>query len=230
MQHERFDGLIAATVTPMDASGALALDRLPPLVEKLSADGVVGMFACGRTGEGLSLTIDERQETLEATLALARGRMRTIAHVGHNSLAAAADLARHAQAAGADAVAATSPSYFKPPDITTLVDSMAAVAEAAPALPFYYYHIPGLTHVTFDMVAFLEEAAERIPNLVGLKYTYPTLHEFQACRQFADQRFEMLWGVDEMLLPAWSIGAAAAVGSTYNVAGPLYRQIIADFR
>jgi N-acetylneuraminate lyase len=39
----------------------------------------------------------------------------------------------------------------------------------------------------------------------------------------------MLSGYDELLLPALAVGARAAVGSTFNVAAPLYRRIIAAF-
>jgi N-acetylneuraminate lyase len=39
----------------------------------------------------------------------------------------------------------------------------------------------------------------------------------------------MLWGRDENMLPALSLGAKAAVGSTFNYAAPLYRRLIEAF-
>ncbi|QLQ04776.1 MAG: dihydrodipicolinate synthase family protein [Anaerolineae bacterium] len=64
--------------------------------------------------------------------------------------------------------------------VKVLVDCMAEIASAAPDLPFYYYHIPGLTGVNLDMVEFLRQGA-RIPTLAGIKYCSPTLYELQAC-------------------------------------------------
>ena len=39
----------------------------------------------------------------------------------------------------------------------------------------------------------------------------------------------MLWGRDENILAALSLGAKGAVGSTFNYAAPLYHQLIAAF-
>ncbi|NNJ24097.1 dihydrodipicolinate synthase family protein [Alienimonas chondri] len=222
-------GLVAATHTPFAADGRLYLDAAAPLVDRLVADGVAGLFVCGSTGEGMSLTADERRATTAAFVAAAAGRVPVLAHVGHNSLAEARSLAAHAAEVGADAVSATSPSYFKPNSVAALVDCAAEIAAGAPDLPFYYYHIPALTGVNLDMVEFLTRAGERIPNLAGLKYTAPLLHEFQACRAEQDGRFDILWGCDEMLLGALATGARGAVGSTYNIAAPLYRRLIDAF-
>jgi len=106
---------------------------------------------------------------------------------------------------------------------------VAQVASGAPKLPFYYYHIPVLTGVALDMVEFLPLAAKRTPNLVGMKYTAPTVFEFQACLELDGGRFDCVWGCDEMLLSALACGARGAIGSTYNVAAPLYRRLMEAF-
>ncbi len=42
-------------------------------------------------------------------------------------------------------------------------------------------------------------------------------------------RFDVLWGRDEMLLGALATGTRGGVGSTYNVAAPLYLDLMAAF-
>jgi N-acetylneuraminate lyase len=106
---------------------------------------------------------------------------------------------------------------------------MAELAAGAPELPFYYYHIPALTGSALDIVEFLERGRDSIPNLVGLKYTDTKLHEFQQCLEFGDGCVDVVWGCDEMLLGALATGTLAAIGSTYNIAAPLYRSIILAF-
>ena len=59
-----------------------------------------------------------------------------------------------------------------------------------------------------------------------MKYTNTLLHDYQSCRQLENGRFDILWGCDEMLLGAVASGAQGAVGSTYNVAAPLYQRIL----
>ena len=225
----RLTGLIAATYTPMREDGSLRLEQVPPMVDHLERAGVNGLYICGSTGEGMSLSGDERRTVAEAYVRAAKGRLSTVIQVGHNSLAEAAQLAAHAQAIGADAVSAAAPSYFKVNSIDVLADCMAEIASGAPALPFYYYHIPVLTGVALDMVDFLPLAAERIANLAGMKYTAPTVHEYQACLHLENARFDCLWGCDEMVLSALAVGARGAVGSTYNIAAPLYRRIMEAF-
>jgi N-acetylneuraminate lyase len=46
------------------------------------------------------------------------------------------------------------------------------------------------------------------------------------CRRFDDGAYDVVFGVDEMLLGALVLGARGAVGSTYGFAAPLYLRII----
>ena len=75
----------------------------------------------------------------------------------------------------------------------------------------------------------LEIAAAEIPNFAGLKYTDENLFEYCTCLDYSD-RFQILYGRDEMLLGALAMGAEAAVGSTYNYLPRLYHEMIAAFR
>lgn len=226
---EKLRGLIAATYTPMHSDGSLNLAAVKPLTERLLADGVSGLYVCGSTGEGLSLEVAERRQVLEAYLAAAAGRVPVIVQVGHDSIAESRRLAEHAGQVGAAAISAMPPSYFPMADLSTLIDSMQPIAAAASHLPFYYYHIPVLAGADFDMPTFLERATSRISNLVGIKFTSYRLDQYQACLQLEGGRFDIAYGHDEMLLPALAVGARAAVGSTYNIAAPLYLRLMEAF-
>lgn len=225
----RLRGLIAATYTPLQPDGTLDCEAIGPVAERLLADGIDGLFVCGSTGEGPSLSTAERMRVAEGYLAAAGGQVPVIVHVGHDSLAEAAALAAHAARNGADAIAAMPPCYFPVRDAATIVECCAVVAAGAPDLPFYYYHIPSMTGVAVDVTEVLEQAGGRISNFAGVKYTANTLHEFQECVAVEGGRYDMLSGYDELLLPALVAGARAAVGSTFNVAAPLYRSVIDAF-
>lgn len=229
MQPPRFKGLFAATLTPMKADGNIDLGKIGPLVDRLIARGVNGLYVCGSTGEGVSMTTAERKAVTDESVRAASGRVPVLVQVGHNSLNEAAELAAHAAEVGAAGISATCPSYFKIGAADVLVESMQVVAAGAPELPFYYYHIPSLTGNRISMIEFLRRGAEKIPNLVGMKFTATELHEFHHCLSFEGGRFEILWGVDEMLLSAFTVGCKAAVGSTYNLASPLYQRLITAF-
>lgn len=229
MKAVTLNGLVAATYTPLDENAELKLEVVPEMVDHLLSQGVSGLYVCGSTGEGMSLSSDERRLVAEAYVRAAKGRVPVIIQVGHNSLAEAQQLAQHAQQIGADVISATCPSYFKISDVSTLVDCMAKLASGASDLPFYYYHIPALTGSAIDVVEFLKRAGDRIPNLAGLKYTDTKLYEFQECLELDDGRLNVVWGCDEMLLGALATGARGAIGSTYNITAPLYQRIMTAF-
>lgn len=219
-------GLVAAVHTPFHPDGALRLDVVPRQAAALRADGVGFAFVGGTTGEGHSLSVDERRALAEAWLEEGRRTgIGVVVHVGANALGDARALAGHAQAQGALAIAAVSPSYFRPPDVEALVDCCARIAEAAPALPFYFYDIPSLTGVSLSMPDFLERAPARAPTLAGLKFTSGDLLSYQLCLSAADGAFDVPYGVDEWHLAALALGAKGAVGSTYNFAAPLYHRL-----
>lgn len=220
-------GLIAATPTPFDAEGQVHLAAIEPLAEHLAASGVAAVFVCGTTGECSSLTFEERRQVTECWRDVLRGSaMRLVVHVGSNCLADSAALAAHAAAVGADAVAALTPHYFKPRDVETLVQCMRSIASQCSELPFYFYDIPSMTGVGLSMPRFLDLAARDLPNLVGLKFSNTDMTALQHCLQASDAAWEILWGVDEVLLAAWALGVRGAVGSSYNFTAPLYLQAL----
>jgi N-acetylneuraminate lyase len=219
--------LVAATHSPFHDDGSLAPEVVPTQAAFLAANGIRTVFITGSTGESHSLACAERLALYDAWAnAAPEHGLRVIAHVGSNCLEDAKTLARRAEKLGFAAISALAPSYYKPGSIADLIDCCAAIAAAASATPFYYYDIPALTGVVFPMERFLVEAPARIPTLAGIKFTNPDLISYRRSLEVAG-RLDLPWGVDEMLLPALAAGAKGGVGSTYNWAPGLYRDLIA---
>lgn len=89
--------------------------------------------------------------------------------------------------------------------------------------------MPALTGTYLSVRRFLESAAPRIPNLAGVKFTFEAMDDYRLCQDFADGAYDILWCRDNMLLGALATGAKGGVGSTYNVATPLYTSLIEAF-
>ena len=225
----RIDGLVAAAHTPFRADGSLNLAAVEQQAEHLLRVGLDMVFIGGSTGESHSLALEERFQLTKRWVEVARGtRLRVIVHVGSNCLSDSRDLAIESQLLGATAIAALSPSYFKPRDVDVLIASCAQIASGASDLPFYFYDIPVLTGVSLPMPEFLARGRERIPNLAGIKWTNPDLYSYQLCLH-TPGGFDLPWGIDEALLAACAVGARGAVGSGFNFAGPLYLRLIKAF-
>jgi N-acetylneuraminate lyase len=226
----RIKGLVAAPFTPFKQDGDVDVAVIEKLAASLVANKVAGAFVCGTTGEGVSMTNAERMAVAEQWQSCAGEHLRVIVHVGHTSLGDCRALAAHAQKIGASAVGCMAPFCFKPTKAEDLVAFCAEVAAAAPDLPFYYYHIPGVTGVTIPAFDFLRAATDRIPNLAGIKFTHENLMDYASCVRWEGGRFDVLFGRDEMLLSGLAVGAEGAIGSTYNYAAPIYHRIIKAFK
>lgn len=235
MEPLRMRGLVAAVVTPMNGNGDLNLRVVPQVVDYLVSKGITGIYIAGSTGEGMSLTDEERREVAEAYVFAAKGRMKSFVQVGHNSLKASADLAGHAQSIGADAVSATPTGYFKVSGEAELVEGLLPIVEAAPKTPFYYYHIPFLSGVNLDPVKLTKISMDRLPTFCGIKYSDgASLHNLPLLESVAPG-LEFLSGSDEAYLMSVAQGYQAAVGSTYNYAAPIYDNVrkylsVGDFK
>jgi N-acetylneuraminate lyase len=224
--HPLITGLVAAPFTPLLPDEKLNLRMIPRYAAHLARDRVSGAFICGTTGEGSSLTTAERMQVAVAWRKARAPQLKVIVHVGHNCRADSQALAHHAQVVGLDAIATVAPSFFRPANIADLVDWCAPIASSAPKLPFYYYHLPSMAGSDFPMVDFLKEAARKIPTFAGIKFTHGNLMDYANTLETAGNRYSVLAGRDEILLSYLALGAGGAVGSTYNYAAPIYRQLM----
>lgn len=223
----RLKGLVAATYTPFDQKGNLKLDLIGNYVEYLIRSGMTAIYACGTTGEGFSMTIDERKAVMETYVQAVAGRIPVIAQVGANSLGDCCELAAHAESVGVTHISANAPSYFRIENSKILADYMTEIASAAPKSPFYYYHIPRFTGVSLDMTVFLSFMENQCPQFAGVKYTDLAAFVFQEAVEYGNRKYDILWGCDEMLLSALVIGARGGVGSTYTLIPEVYRNLMA---
>ncbi|MBU63066.1 MAG: N-acetylneuraminate lyase [Opitutae bacterium] len=226
----KLTGLIAAPHTPCNADYSLNTEAVAKQAKHLADTGVKGVFVGGTTGECHSYSTEERIRLFKTwgSEAKANGLV-NISHVGHNSLPDAQDLVKAAQVSEAEAIGAMAPTFFKPASVDELIDWFALLTKVAPQLPFYFYDIPSMTGVSLDTADFLRRGRERIPSLVGVKFTNPDQDLLKECMQVEDGVFDLLFGTDEKLLEGLELGCRGAVGSSYNVAAPIYRQIIQSY-
>lgn len=222
---EKIKGLIAATYTPLNEDGTINYSQIPVYQEHMLKKDIRGFFINGSTGDFPGISIEERMKIIEVWSQIKVPGHKYIAHVGSNNINEARGMALHAETNGMDAISVLSPFYFKPKNVNSLVDFCAEIADRV-SIPFYYYHIPSLTGVDLSMVEFLEKADKQIKNLAGIKYSKVDIIEFRKCVEFAGNKYDILFGSDENLLSAVSMGCQGAVGSTYNFIPGIYHEML----
>jgi dihydrodipicolinate synthase/N-acetylneuraminate lyase len=158
--------LIVAAVTPLTDGGAALDERAVwPYVAFLADHGADGVFACGTTGEGILLSVDERMRAAVVFRAALRGIL--IVHCGAQSTSDTVALAAHAAEIGADAVAVIPPPYF-PLDDGALAAHLSAAAAACAPLPFFIYAFAARSGYPVSPTV-VEHVRASSPNLSGLK-------------------------------------------------------------
>src|SRR5215212_7327155 len=163
-----FDGLMPAMVTPFDNRGEVDLDATEAIIGRFIEADVSGISPLGSTGEATHLTFDERKRFAEEVVRIAAGRVPLVVGVGSSGTAEAVELARHAEGAGADAVLAVSPFYWKVGE-AALFNHFATVAGAV-EIPVLLYNIPMLTGIDLSP-ALISRVAAECPNVSGIKDT-----------------------------------------------------------
>ena len=227
---KKLKGLIVAPYTGFTADGEVDLQAVARQQKYYKQNGIIGAYVCGTTGEGSALTLEEKKILFREWARYREEHFTIIGFVGGTSVKDAQELSALAAECGLDAVAMTAPYYQKAANVHELALTLAEVASAAPGLPFFYYHIPVLTHVCFPMIDLLREVDGLIPNFAGIKYTFEDLMDYQFCLEFGNRKYNILYGRDEMMLPVLSLGGEGFVGSTYGYSAPLYLSLMKAFR
>lgn len=229
MNKNHINGLIAATFTPYNERGELDLQKIQPYAEHLISRHIKGVFICGTSGEGLLLTVKERMKVLEAWMPY-QNKLTIIPHISATSYKDSIELSIHASNIGVDAIGCMGQCYLPPKQVHELVEINKIIAGSAPNIPYYYYHLPGVSGVNIKMNAFLKEASKEIPTLVGIKFTSADLMDMQECILLENGRFDILHGHDEILLSGLAAGSTGGVGTSYNLLPDLYQKIILAFQ
>jgi dihydrodipicolinate synthase/N-acetylneuraminate lyase len=204
---QRLHGAIAAAVTPLkDGGRSVDTDAFASLVAFLADGGIDGLLACGTTGEGVLLTLDERRRVAEAFLAVRPVGFQVAIHAGAQTTQDTIALAAHALEIGADAVAVIAPPYF-PLGARELFDHLRSAAEACDPLPFYVYEFAARSGYAIPVDVVTELRREQ-PNVVGMKVSDTP---FDAIEPYLIDGMDVFVGSEPLVRAGMERGAVGAV-------------------
>jgi 4-hydroxy-tetrahydrodipicolinate synthase len=220
MELTRLHGIFVPMVTPINADERVDEPSLRRLADFLIEAGVHGLWAMGTTGEFAAFPETERARAVVATVDQARGRVPVIGNIGDSSTALALRHARHAVAAGVDALALTPPHYY-PHSMDEMLIHFRAVKEAFPEMPLLIYNIPQTVKVKMTVPTTLQLAREG--TVQGIKDSQNDLRWFRLLVQGIradglEDRFRMFLGTRILIDAGALIGAHGAIPATGNVA------------
>lgn len=221
MEKKIFTGIMPALVTPLNEDNKTVNEAVAKqLIEFQIAQGANGFYVLGGTGEGPVICREERERMCEIAIRRVNGRLPVIVHIAAMNLDEAILLAKHAEKAGADAIAAIPPCFFFY-DGNDLYNYYKKLASAVTIPLIIYYHPGAQKEMSAKLIARIFE----IDNVTGVKWSSNNLYEMMRLKDMTQGDMNIINGPDELLCAGLMAGADAGVGSTYNVMLPQFIEI-----
>lgn len=209
-------GITVALLTPITAQNEVDYEKLGQLTKWLISKGVHSLFCCGTDSEFLHLTTDERKKIAETVVTNAAGAVPVYIQCGAMLQSDTLELARHAQSVGADGIGLVTPAYFPVTDQEMEQYYITVCRTVSEDFPVYIYNIPQCT--TNDIKPeTVERLTQQCPNLVGIKYNYPSIDQTLAYTKVKNWSFSVLQGEDRTLTSWLAMGCVGTVSGSANV-------------
>ena len=207
-------GILTAMVTPFDANGDFDEDATVRLIHHLLENGSDGVVLAGSTGEGATLTDEEKVRLWEIGVAES-GDAPVIAGTGTYDTRHSVELTERAHAAGVDAMLVVTPYYVRPNrrGIKAHYEAVAAATDR----PVVVYNIPSRTAT--DMPNDLLAELAQIDNIAAVKQAR---YEDMALIEGMD----LLAGNDDVLAQVMDLGGTGGILVCSHLVGSEMRRII----
>jgi 4-hydroxy-tetrahydrodipicolinate synthase len=207
-------GILTAMVTPFDREGALDEDASVRLMHHLLENGSDGLVLAGSTGEGATLTDEEKARLWELGVAES-GDATIIAGTGTYDTHHTVELTRRATAIGVHGMLVVTPYYNRPNrrGIKAHFETVAAATDR----PIVAYNIPSRTATDMpnDLLAELAE----IDNVVAVKQArYDDLAPIEG--------MDLLAGNDDILAKVMDLGGTGGILVASHLVGREMRRIV----
>ena len=217
MNNPAIKGIITPIITPMNPDESVNLPELRNQIERQITGGVHGIFCFGTNGEGYILSMQEKEEVLEAAIDQVKGRVPVYAGTGCISTRDTIYMSRRAQELGADVLSIITPS-FAAASQKELYDHYCEVAKHVD-LPIVLYNIPPRTgnKLLPETVAKLARDVDVIQGAKDSSGDLENLKAYIRLTQDVGKPFSVLAGNDGAILTCLKEGGAGGIAGRANL-------------
>ncbi|MEN6316182.1 MAG: dihydrodipicolinate synthase family protein [Clostridiaceae bacterium] len=221
----KMKGVVPPVITPFFENGEVDYDGVKKLSNYLK-NNVDGMFITGSYGSGALLSVEERKKIAEVTIKEVNGKIPVVVHVGTADSKSAAELAKHAKEAGAEAVSAVGPFYYKhnPDSVCAFYDEI--LKATGRDFPIYVYNNPGFQGYLMDIKLL---ARLKALGVHGIKdATFDIMAHANYMRKLKDDNFDIALGTEAMWLSACVLGCEAYIPGLGNALPEICHQMYVE--
>jgi 4-hydroxy-tetrahydrodipicolinate synthase len=215
--------ILTAIVTPFKADGSVDVGAFRALASHLVAHGSDGLVVTGTTGEGPTLSDDERFQLYEAAVDEVGDRATVVAGTGTYSTDHSIHLTRRAHELAVDGFLVVTPYYNKPParGIVRHFQEIAAATDRS----IVVYNIPARVVLNLETATIAELAT--IPNVLAVKQANADLEQ---ARAIVELGLDLYAGDDDIVFPFLEVGGVGGVCVHTHVVGPQVKEMVRLFR
>ncbi|MDH3476197.1 MAG: dihydrodipicolinate synthase family protein [Rhodospirillales bacterium] len=210
-------GSFAVIVTPFTADGGIDEAAYRRVVDLVLEAGCHGVIAGGSTGEFFLMTPEERKRVFALAAEQAAGRVPVIACPAAIRTEDVVALTQAAATAGCDGVMVLPPVYVANSQAELDVFFRRVAGEGG--LPVMLYNSPRFVNSTLAPELVLRLMEE--DNVVAIKDTTFDLYTTSALVRACGPELKVFIGLEDLLVPALSIGAVGAVAMLPQVLGAM---------
>lgn len=211
-----FHGIYTATICPLALDGSIDEAELARhLVDAVATDGIVGVLINGHAGENFTLSRAEKKRVVEIARATIGARAILVCGINAEGSREAADHARDAEEAGADALLLFPPFSWALSQDGTMALNHHRMVVAASRLPLVLYQA-GVGSGEMAYTAAVLAALVRLPNVVGIKEGSWESARYEANRRLVKRiapQVAVMASGDEHLLTCMAIGSEGSMVS-----------------
>lgn len=220
MKFKRLEGVIPPMIVPFDQGGEVDEKALREFTRFLLRS-VDGLFILGTYGCGPLLRVEERKRVAEVVVEEVNGKVPVIVHVGSISTKDAVELAKHAQAIGADAISSVPPFYYHHAEedvffyFKRLLDAVS--------IPVYVYNNPKTVGYGVSANLLKRLADEGVYGVKDSSFDIMVLSDYK--RKVDKEGFDVVIGTEALFLPASSLGVRAFIPGLGNAFPELCKEL-----
>jgi 1-pyrroline-4-hydroxy-2-carboxylate deaminase len=212
MNEVNWRGVLPASTTEFGPDQSLDIPATLNHLDAMIEAGVHGLIMLGTVGENCSLEYKEKLEVLRATVDHVGGRVPVLSGVAECTTALACRFASDAQRLGVDGLMVLPAMVYKS-DARETVSHFRTVAKASD-LPIMVYNNPVSYSVDITPETFAEMADE--PKFVAIKESSENVRRITDLKNLCGDRYELLCGVDDLVLESMILGAVGWVSGLVN--------------
>ena len=208
-----FTGSGVALVTPFGEDGKIDYDIFEKLIEFQIANNTDAIIVCGTTGEGSTLTVDERLSLFRFAAEKIRGKVPLICGTGSNSTSFSLDVAKEAEISGTDAHLMVTPYYNKTSQ-NGLIEHYFYLADRLQK-PVIVYNVPSRTGMNITPETYKKLSLHE--NIVAVKEADTNIVKLEKSIHLCDGKLDFYIGNDDMICAACAVGCKGVVSVLANI-------------